>query len=181
MTIANDRVPDMEKYPPLPDLFLDNVPYIPWSFNVAEYICMSLSAIFTLIVATHRHRYVHSFLFKVHFLIRLQMQKLWTKTVLISEKISGLVYMLYSLLSDGKFILTMSLLMMCFEFLHSSYSMLAFAAEMCFVSGLLLSDGISPWVERCSYSEPYACSLRLSPCPVNSSSASPPRLVLFSV
>lgn len=57
MTIAHGRV-NMEKYPPLPDLFLDNVPYMPWAFTAAEYICLSLFAALLSIIITHKHRYV---------------------------------------------------------------------------------------------------------------------------
>lgn len=56
ITIVNDRVPDMEKYPPLPDLFLDNVPYIPWAFSASEYIALLLVAVFLIVILTHRHR-----------------------------------------------------------------------------------------------------------------------------
>lgn len=57
MTVVNERVPDMEKYPPLPDVFLDNVPYIPWAFSVSEYIAVTLAVLFGIILITHKHRY----------------------------------------------------------------------------------------------------------------------------
>jgi hypothetical protein len=36
MTFAHDRVPDMEKYPPLPDVVLDHIPVIPYAFEASE-------------------------------------------------------------------------------------------------------------------------------------------------
>ena len=38
MVIVHDRVPDMEKYPPLPDIILDNVPHIPWVRLKCDYL-----------------------------------------------------------------------------------------------------------------------------------------------
>jgi hypothetical protein len=38
IVFVNDRLPDQRRYPPLPDLVLDNLPHIPWAFAVAEYL-----------------------------------------------------------------------------------------------------------------------------------------------
>lgn len=58
MAVVHDRVPDKTTYPPLPDLVLDNLPHIPWAFEMAEMMIMTLSAIFFCIALFHRHRWI---------------------------------------------------------------------------------------------------------------------------
>lgn len=58
MTVVHDRVPDPEKHPPLPDLFLDNIPYMPWAFEVCELVGVSLLGVWSCILIFHKHRYL---------------------------------------------------------------------------------------------------------------------------
>jgi len=58
MTIVHDRVPDTSKYPPLPDLMLDNLPHIPWAFDMAELMILTMGFLLLGIVLLHKHRWI---------------------------------------------------------------------------------------------------------------------------
>ncbi|UJR28530.1 hypothetical protein I4U23_009767 [Adineta vaga] len=55
MVVVHNRVPNVQKYPPLPDLFLDNIPHISWAFSVSEYIIVIMSVTFLLILIFHKY------------------------------------------------------------------------------------------------------------------------------
>ncbi|KAI6215822.1 SAM domain-containing protein [Aphelenchoides besseyi] len=58
MVLVHDRVPDMKRYPPLPDLVLDNLPLIPWAFECCEYIGLLMGGIWITILMFHKYRVV---------------------------------------------------------------------------------------------------------------------------
>uniref|UniRef100_A0A8C4NCF9 Sterile alpha motif domain containing 8 n=1 Tax=Eptatretus burgeri TaxID=7764 RepID=A0A8C4NCF9_EPTBU len=56
MVVVHDSVPDMQTHPPLPDIFLDNVPLIPWAFATAEVCGLVLALIWGVVLIFHKHR-----------------------------------------------------------------------------------------------------------------------------
>lgn len=58
MVVVHERVPDMKRYPPLPDIFLDNVPHIPWAFHMCEITGTLLFIIWASVLVVHKHRFV---------------------------------------------------------------------------------------------------------------------------
>lgn len=56
MVVVHERVPDSERYPPLPDIFLDNVPHIGWAFWACEITGAMLFAIWISVLIFHKYR-----------------------------------------------------------------------------------------------------------------------------
>lgn len=58
MVVVHERVPDSKRYPPLPDIFLDNVPHIGWAFWACEVTGALLFAVWVCVLVFHKYRII---------------------------------------------------------------------------------------------------------------------------
>ena len=58
LAVVHDRLPSTSDYPPLPDVFLEAIPFMPWAFYLCE-VCGSIMLFFwCTIIIFHKHRLV---------------------------------------------------------------------------------------------------------------------------
>lgn len=55
---AQEKLPDKKKYPPLPDIYLDNFAVIPWAYKVSESVILSLVILLLIIFVFHKSRLI---------------------------------------------------------------------------------------------------------------------------
>lgn len=58
LSLVHERLPDREKYGPLPDIFLDNVPAMDWALDVSEILIMIQVNSCVALIAFHKHRFI---------------------------------------------------------------------------------------------------------------------------
>uniref|UniRef100_A0A336MFI9 CSON000863 protein n=1 Tax=Culicoides sonorensis TaxID=179676 RepID=A0A336MFI9_CULSO len=58
LALVHDRVPDRDKYGPLPDIVLDNIEAEDWALTVSEVQIMISTNVCILLVIFHKHRFI---------------------------------------------------------------------------------------------------------------------------
>ena len=58
LAVVHDRLPDMSNYPPLPDIFLENIPFMSWAFPLCEYCAAILMLLWCMLIIFHKHRLI---------------------------------------------------------------------------------------------------------------------------
>ncbi|KAG8233362.1 hypothetical protein J437_LFUL005823 [Ladona fulva] len=58
LALVHERVPDRDKYGPLPDVVLDHITAVDWGLSVSEILIMICSNTALLVLLFHRHRFI---------------------------------------------------------------------------------------------------------------------------
>lgn len=58
LSLVHERLPDRERYGPLPDIVLDNIPPLEWALDVSEVLIMIQFNSAIVLIAFHKHRFI---------------------------------------------------------------------------------------------------------------------------
>ncbi|KAJ8870128.1 hypothetical protein PR048_029140 [Dryococelus australis] len=58
LALVHERLPDREKYGPLPDIVIDNIAPVDWALNVSEILIVVSTNVTFLIILFHKHRFI---------------------------------------------------------------------------------------------------------------------------
>lgn len=58
LALVHERLPDREKYGPLPDIVLDNFSEVNWALDVSEVLIMIQMNSCVVLIAFHKHRFI---------------------------------------------------------------------------------------------------------------------------
>lgn len=56
LSLVHERLPDRNKYGPLPDVVLDNIAPLDWALDVSEVLIMIQVYSCVILIAFHKHR-----------------------------------------------------------------------------------------------------------------------------
>ncbi|XP_063217281.1 phosphatidylcholine:ceramide cholinephosphotransferase 2-like isoform X2 [Bacillus rossius redtenbacheri] len=58
LALVHERLPDRDKYGPLPDVVIDNIVPLDWALNVSEILIVVSTNVTVLVILFHKHRFI---------------------------------------------------------------------------------------------------------------------------